>query len=93
MTPQDGLIDDRVSVKQCKLAVEALHAHEIKKVQKAQETELLPGKELNIWLNVAVKQMPSSAKIKPAKMCVSTLLNGSTHDRLLQKISDRLHIH
>lgn len=75
MAPKDELIDERVSLKQCKLAVEALHAHEFKKEQELQESELLPGKEPNIWLNVTVKKMPSGHKMKPAKMCVGSLLS------------------
>ncbi|KAG6812717.1 hypothetical protein H0H92_001078 [Tricholoma furcatifolium] len=67
MAPTE-LIDGRVSLKQCKLAIDALHTHESKKEQQSQETELLPGKEPNIWLNVTVKKMPSGHKFKPAKM-------------------------
>ncbi|KAF8073529.1 ribosomal protein L1p/L10e family-domain-containing protein [Lyophyllum atratum] len=65
------LIDEKVSVKQCKLAVEALHTHELKKEQKLQESELLPGKEPNIWLNVTVKKIPSGHKFKPAKIPIA----------------------
>jgi ribosome biogenesis protein UTP30 len=69
MVADQRLIDERVSYKQCKLAMEALHAHESKKQQELEEAELLPGKEPNVWLNVTVKKMPSGFKIKPAKMC------------------------
>ncbi|RDB18954.1 putative ribosome biogenesis protein C8F11.04 [Hypsizygus marmoreus] len=65
------LIDSRVSVKQCKLAIDALHAHESKKEQKLQESELLPGKEPNIWLNVTVKKIPSGHKFKPVKIPIA----------------------
>jgi ribosome biogenesis protein UTP30 len=65
---QQELIDSRVSLKQCKLAVHALHAHQSKKEQELQESELLPGKEQNIWLNVTVKKIPSGHKFKPVKM-------------------------
>ena len=68
---QPELIDSRVSLKQCKLAVHALHAHQSRKEQEIQESELLPGKEQNIWLNVTVKKMSSGHKFKPVKMCVS----------------------
>jgi len=63
-------IDSRVSLKQCKLAVDALHAHQSKKEKELQDSELLPGKEQNVWLNVTVKKMPSGHKFKPVKMCV-----------------------
>ncbi|KAG6919609.1 hypothetical protein DXG01_003473 [Tephrocybe rancida] len=65
------LIDERVSVKQCKLAVKALHTHETKKQEKLQETELLPGKEPNLWLNVTVKKIPSGHKFKPVKIPIA----------------------
>jgi ribosome biogenesis protein UTP30 len=67
---QLDLIDSRVSLKQCKLAVHALHAHQSKKERELQESELLPGKVQNIWLNVTVKKMPSRRKVKPVKMYV-----------------------
>jgi ribosome biogenesis protein UTP30 len=67
---KDTLIDSRVSLRQCKRAVEALHAYTLKKEQKAAETELLPGKEQHVWLQVAVKQMHPEKKLKPFKMCV-----------------------
>ena len=65
------LIDSHVSLRQCKLAVDALHAHLLKKEQTAAETELLPGKEQHIWLQVAVKKMQPEKKLKPSKMWVS----------------------
>lgn len=64
------LIDEHVSVQQCKLAVDTLHAHSTKKAQQEAETELLPGKEQYIWLNVSVKRMAPGNKFKPVKMCV-----------------------
>lgn len=67
---KDELIDAHVSLKQCKLAVEALHAHSAKAAEKQRETELLPGKEHNIWLNVTVKKIGSTHKFKPVKMHV-----------------------
>jgi ribosome biogenesis protein UTP30 len=72
---QAEFIDSHVSLKQCKLAVHALHAHQSKKEQELQESELLPGKEQNIWLNVTVKKIPSGRKFKPVKMCVGHVLN------------------
>ncbi|KAJ7083005.1 ribosomal protein L1p/L10e family-domain-containing protein [Mycena epipterygia] len=65
---KDELIDAHVSLKQCKLAVEALHAHSTKAAEKQRETELLPGKEHNIWLNVTVKKIASAHKFKPVKI-------------------------
>ncbi|KAF5382679.1 hypothetical protein D9615_003055 [Tricholomella constricta] len=65
------LIDERVLVSQCKLAINALHTHELKKEQQLQETELLPGKEPNIWLNISVKKIPSGHKFKPAKIPIA----------------------
>lgn len=67
---KDILIDSHVSLRQCKLAIDALHAHCLKLEEKAAETELLPGKEQFIWLQVAVKKMQPEKKIKPFKMCV-----------------------
>ncbi|KAJ7505757.1 ribosomal protein L1p/L10e family-domain-containing protein [Mycena galericulata] len=67
---KDELIDAHVSLKQCKLAVEALHAHSAKAAEKRQETELLPGKEQNIWLNVTVKKIASAHKFKPVKISI-----------------------
>ncbi|KAF9468667.1 ribosomal protein L1p/L10e family-domain-containing protein, partial [Collybia nuda] len=65
---KDELIDSHVSLNQCKLAVEALHAHALKREKKLQESELLPGKEPNIWLNVTVKKIPPGHKFKPVKV-------------------------
>lgn len=70
---KDVLIDSHVSLRQCKLAVEALHSHSAKKEQKAAETELLPGKEQHLWLQVAVKKMQPEKKIKPFKMWVGVV--------------------
>jgi ribosome biogenesis protein UTP30 len=68
---KDKLIDSRVSVKQCSLAVEALYSHELKKKQEQQENELLGPKEIYIWLVVAVKKMYPERKVKPFSMCVN----------------------
>lgn len=62
------LIDERVSLEQCKLAVDSLHAHEIKKVQEAENSELLPPQKPAVWLNVVLKQIPIRTKIKPKKI-------------------------
>ena len=71
---KDELIDSHVSLKQCRQAVEALHSHELKKKEKFEETQLLPGKDQHIWLNVTVKQIPAGHKLKPVKMYVSSML-------------------
>ncbi|KIM78455.1 hypothetical protein PILCRDRAFT_824339 [Piloderma croceum F 1598] len=65
---KDTLIDSHVSLHQSKLAINALHAYSLKKEQKAAETELLPGKEQYVWLQVAVKKMQPVKKIKPFKI-------------------------
>ena len=70
---KDHLIDSHVSLKQCRQAVEALHSHELKKKEKDEETQLLPGKEQHIWLNVTIKQIPANHKLKPLKMYVSRI--------------------
>lgn len=67
---KDTLIDEHVSMRQCKRAIESLHAHSSKREQKEAETELLPGKEQHVWLQVAVKKMQPEKKIKPFKMYV-----------------------
>jgi len=65
---KDTLIGSHVSLHQCKLAIDALHAFSLKKEQKVAETELLPGKEQYVWLQVAVKKMQPIKKLKPFKM-------------------------
>jgi len=67
------LIDDHVSAKQCQRAVTALLDHALEFQQKQQESELLPGKEQHVWLQVAVKKMHPEKKLKPMKMCVVSL--------------------
>lgn len=71
---KEKLIDSHVSIKQCRRAVEALHSHELKKQEKFEETQLLPGKDQHIWLNVTVKQISAGHKLKPLKMYVSSML-------------------
>ena len=71
------LVDEHVSANQCKLAVEALLKHEKQREEKLQESELLPGKEQHVWLQITVKQMHPEKKLKPHKMCV--LSNRGTH--------------
>lgn len=66
------LIDSHVSVKQCRRAVTALMEYALKQQEKREESELLPGKEENIWLQIAVKEIHGEAKLKPHKMCVKT---------------------
>ncbi|PSR71672.1 hypothetical protein PHLCEN_2v12446 [Hermanssonia centrifuga] len=62
------LVDEHVSAQQCKLAVDALLQHEVKRQEKKQQTELLPGKEQNVWLVVTVKQMHPEKKLKPHRI-------------------------
>jgi ribosome biogenesis protein UTP30 len=64
------LIDSHVSVKQCRRAVTALMEYAVKQQEKRDEGELLPGKEENIWLQIAVKEIHGQAKLKPHRMCV-----------------------
>ncbi|KAI0315590.1 ribosomal protein L1p/L10e family-domain-containing protein [Amylostereum chailletii] len=65
MSKKTELIDGHVSAKQCKKAVDALLAHARKHQAAREETELLPGKEQHVWLQVAVKQMHPEHKLKP----------------------------
>ena len=65
---KDTLIDEHVSVQQCKRAVDALISHATKFEEKKAETQLLPGKEQNVWLVVNTKLMHPEKKLKPAKM-------------------------
>ncbi|KDQ09448.1 hypothetical protein BOTBODRAFT_69143 [Botryobasidium botryosum FD-172 SS1] len=61
-------IDSHVSVKQAKLAVNALLKHEQKVQDEHEETELLPDKASIIWLVVAVKQMHPEKKLMPHRI-------------------------
>ncbi|KAJ3520290.1 hypothetical protein NM688_g9185 [Phlebia brevispora] len=62
------LIDEHVSAHQCKLALEALLKHEVKRHAEQQESQLLPGREQNVWLVVTVKQMHPEKKLKPHRI-------------------------
>lgn len=66
------LIDSHVSINQCRRAVTTLMEYALKRQEKREESELLPGKEENIWLQIAVKEIHGEAKLKPHKMCVKT---------------------
>jgi ribosome biogenesis protein UTP30 len=68
---KDELVDAHVSLQQCEKAIKALHSHQTKKHAEMQENELLPGKEEYIWLNVTVKRVSPTLKIKPVRMLVS----------------------
>jgi len=70
----DDLIDSRVSLKQCKKAVDALHSFTTKQQQKEEADQLLPGKEQYVWLNVNVKKISPTRKLKPTKMCVDLII-------------------
>ena len=63
-----SLIDGRVSVEQCEKAVSALLRHVREVQQKAEETELLPGKEQHVWLVMTVKRMQPMKNLKPQQM-------------------------
>lgn len=65
---EDELIDSHVSLQQCEKAIKALHSHQTKKHAELQESELLPGKEEHIWLNITVKRVSSALRIKPVRM-------------------------
>ena len=67
---QDELVDDHVSLAQIGKAVNALHAHELKKKEKFEETQILPAKEQHMWLNVTVKKITAGHRLKPYKMYV-----------------------
>ncbi|KAF8631012.1 hypothetical protein AX15_002625 [Amanita polypyramis BW_CC] len=65
---KDELIDDHVSLQQCEKAINALHSHQSKKQAEQEKNELLPGKEENIWLNVSVKKVSPTLKLKPVRI-------------------------
>ncbi|KAK0201541.1 ribosomal protein L1p/L10e family-domain-containing protein [Desarmillaria ectypa] len=67
---EDELIDSRVSVKQCKRAIDAIHTHQTKQTDKQSANELLPGKEQIVWLNVAIKKVAAERKIMPVRIPV-----------------------
>ncbi|KIY63840.1 ribosomal protein L1 [Cylindrobasidium torrendii FP15055 ss-10] len=62
------LIDERVSLDQCKRAIEALHAHQKARDAEREDTELLGAKEPAVWLNVAVKKIPAQQKVMPVRI-------------------------
>ncbi len=68
------LIDSRVKVDQCHRAIKALHEFQSKKDAALAESELLPGKEQTIWLNVAVKKISAEKKLMPVKMSINSSL-------------------
>jgi ribosome biogenesis protein UTP30 len=64
----EDLIDSHVSLEQAQKAINALHKHAKKRQEEREETELLPGKEQNVWLVVGVKKIYPEGKLKPFKM-------------------------
>ena len=70
---KDVLIDSHVSSNQAKKAVVALLKHQTKIAKQKEETELLPGREENIWLVLSVKKANSGKKLKLHRMCVVSL--------------------
>ncbi|KAJ4496941.1 ribosomal protein L1p/L10e family-domain-containing protein [Lentinula lateritia] len=61
---KDKLIDDRVSLNQCKQAVDALFTHVSDVAAKKADTQLLPDAEQSFWLTVALKKQPQSSSLK-----------------------------
>ena len=66
------IIDEHVSVSQSKKAISALLGHATKVAEQKEETELISGKEENIWLVLSVKKTSAEKKLKPSKMSVNT---------------------
>ena len=64
------LLDSHVCLRQCQLAVEALHKHQLKVEKERQENELLPSKEQFVWLVLTVKKIHPKMKIMPFRMYV-----------------------
>ncbi|QRV92438.1 ribosomal protein L1p/L10e family [Ceratobasidium sp. AG-Ba] len=60
-----NVIDSHVSVKQTKLAIDALLKHAAKVQAERDETELLGAKDELVWLNVNVKRIHPEKKLKP----------------------------
>lgn len=67
---KDKLIDDRVSLNQCKQAVDALFTHVSDVAAKKADTQLLPDAEQSFWLTVALKKQPQSSSLKVFTMSV-----------------------
>ncbi|KAF7313770.1 hypothetical protein HMN09_00534100 [Mycena chlorophos] len=63
-----ALIDGRVSLDQCKRAVDALHKHFEQHRKAEDETNLLPAKEQHVWLSITVKKISSVHRFKPVKI-------------------------
>ena len=70
---QAVLIDSHVPQSQCKKAITALVKHATKIAKQKEETELIPGKEENVWLVLSVKKVVPEKKLKPYKMCVANM--------------------
>ncbi|PAV16927.1 ribosomal L1 [Pyrrhoderma noxium] len=62
------IIDEHVSVSQSKKAISALLGHATKVAEQKEETELISGKEENIWLVLSVKKTSAEKKLKPSKI-------------------------
>ena len=72
---EDILIDSKVPIAQCKLAVDALLKHTLAHQATKEQSELLPDRtEQHVWLVVAVKKMFPERKLRPFKMCVHSSL-------------------
>lgn len=59
------LIDSHVSVKQAKLAIDALLKHNEKHQAEKEEKDLLGSREEVVWLGVTVKKVHPEKKLKP----------------------------
>ncbi|KAL1743669.1 ribosomal protein L1p/L10e family-domain-containing protein [Schizophyllum fasciatum] len=62
------LIDGHVSPKQVEKAVNALLAYATKRAEQQAETELLPGRDQNVWLNIAEKTIVPDRRLKPHRI-------------------------
>lgn len=65
---QEDKIEDRVSVAQCKRAIDALHDHASNFMAKKAETQLLPATEPWFWLTIALKGQPKGKALKVFRM-------------------------
>ena len=63
-----SLIDARVSLEQCRKAADALLSHARKHQAEKDESSLLPGNEVFIWLQIAVKKVHATHSLKPHRM-------------------------
>ena len=84
------IIDEHVSVSQSKKAISALLGHATKVAEQKEETELISGKEENIWLVLSVKKTSAEKKLKPSKMLVNTHIHLHALFFFLHRLSVKL---